>query len=418
MISLDLQNTKIKKSFFDSAKLQKKIKLAHDALHSLDKSAGTGWVDLPSETTKAELQNIKAIAKEIQDKCDLFLVVGIGGSYAGANAGLAVLKKGKTEVKFVGTSFSAQELLSTLDDAKHREVCVCAISKSGNTTETAIAFSAVEEFMKKKYKKGEYKKRIYIITDYEMGGLRQIATNEGYSSFIIPRTIGGRYSIFSMVGLLPLAVGGVNIEKLMAGAALGEKNYSEATISLNPAYQYAAARYYLGSKSKKAVEVLASFDTRLVAYFEWQKQLFAESEGKDKKGLFVSSLIYSKDLHSFGQYIQQGAPIVFETIIDVVKESQDMELTCINKDGPFGFLSGKKISEVTRATLGGIREAHKAAGVPIISIVIDELTEECFGELLYFMMVACATSAYLIGVNPFDQPGVEVYKAQTRQLLN
>lgn len=420
MITINAVGYEKLEKFVKNGKIQKKLNFAHESLRSLDKSNGTGWVDLPSETNKQEILSIKTIAKEIQDKCDLFLVVGIGGSYAGANACIDVLKKSinKTEVKFVGTSFCAKELQSELEDAKHREVCVNVISKSGNTTETLLAFHLIEEFMKKKYKKGEYKSRIFVTTDYEVGYLRDLAIKENYKMFIIPRTIGGRYSVFTSVGLLPMAVAGLNIEKLINGAKVAELKYSELSIEENLAYKYAMIRYFLHTKHKKFVEVIASFDSSLNSYFEWQKQLFAESEGKDGKGLFVASLNYPKDLHSFGQYIQDGSPILFETIISIKNKQEEKPISGLKENHPLFALNGKSFASIEKATEDGVISAHKKAGVPIIKIEVEELTEESIGEFLYFMMIACAISSYMLGVNPFDQPGVEQYKKETRENLN
>ena len=419
MITVNTSGTKLTEKYILSGKIQKKVKMAHESLHGFDKSCGTGWVDLPTEISKTEINTIKDFAKSIQEMCDLFIVIGIGGSYAGANAGLEIFKKAnpKTDVAFLGTSFNAKEIQKVLDIAKTKDVCVNVISKSGETTETAVTFQIIEELMKKKYKKGEYRKRIFVTTDYEKGSLRETATKEGYASFVIPRTIGGRYSVFTPVGLLPLAVGGINIEKVLQGAKVAQSYCSENDATKNPAYQYALARYYNHTKGKKSVEVVASFDGRLKAFFEWFKQLFAESEGKDKKGLFVSSLNYSTDLHSFGQFVQEGSPILFETIIDIKKQNADILLDKVKETSPVYYLNGKSLSEIERATLNGVIEAHKLAGVPVITIEVEELNEETFGELLYFFMVACGMSAYMLGVNPFNQPGVEAYKQKTREIL-
>lgn len=419
MITVNTGGTKLTEKYILSGKIQKKLRTAHDLLHGFDKSGGTGWVELPSEITKTELTTIKDYAKSIQDMCELFIVIGIGGSYAGANAGLEMLKKGnvKTEVIFLGTSFNAKEIQKALEQAKTKDVCVNVISKSGETTETAVTFHILEDFMKKKYKKGEYRKRIFVTTDYEKGSLREVATKEGYTSFVIPRTIGGRYSVFTPVGLLPLAVGGINIEKVIQGAKQAQGYCSELDVMQNPAYKYALTRYFIHTKCKKHLEVVASFDGRTKAFFEWFKQLFAESEGKDGKGLYVASLNYSTDLHSFGQFVQEGSPILFETIIDIKKQNADISLGKIKDSSPIAYLNGKSLVEIERATLNGVMEAHRQAGVPVVVIEMEEITEESFGEMLYFFMAACGMSAYLLGVNPFNQPGVEAYKQKTREIL-
>ena len=419
MIFVNNDDALVANKYFLGSKVQKKLKLAHESLRGFDKSCGIGWVELPTETTKNEISSIKQVAKEIQEMCDMFIVIGIGGSYAGAAAGISMLQKAnhKVEIVFLGTSFNAKEIANCLERAKNKEVCVNVISKSGNTTETAATFHLVEEFMKKKYKKGEYKKRIFVTTDHEKGSLREVATNEGYFSFVIPRTIGGRYSVLTPVGLLPFAVAGLNIEKIMQGAKAAQGYCSEFDVNINPAYRYALTRYYLYTKKKKFVEVAASFDGRLKAFFEWYKQLFAESEGKDKKGLYISSLNYSTDLHSFGQFIQDGTPVLFETILDIKKQSADIVLEKIKENSPISHLNGKSLAEIERATMSGVIEAHKTAGVPIINISVEELNEEILGELLYFFMTSSAVSAYLMGVNPFNQPGVESYKQRTFDML-
>ena len=419
MIVVNIDDAKVLEKNLTNSKVQKKLKQAHEQLHGFDKSNGTGWVDLPSEITKTEIGTIKQFAKNIQEMCQVFVVIGIGGSCVGAKAAIEMLKKSnvKTEVVFVGTSLNAKEIQNVIEQVKNKDVCVNVISKSGETLETNVAFHFIEELMKKKYKKGEYKKRIFVTTDYEKGSLREISTKEGYQSFIIPRTIGGRYSFFTPAGLLPMAVAGLNIEKILIGAKTAQEYCSGMDVMSNPAYLYALTRHFLYTKKRKTVEIVASFDGRMKLFFEWFKQLFAESEGKDKKGLFVSSLNYSTDLHSFGQYIQQGPPILFETILDIKKQNTDLILDKINENSPISYLNGKSLSEVERAMLNGIKNAHTLAGVPIILVEVDDLTEESLGEVVYFFMTACAISAYMIGVNPFNQPAVEEYKQKTRKNL-
>lgn len=419
-INVDIQDSKIKSAWLKDKKFLKALRLAHDNLHSLDRSQGTGWVELPNLTTEIEIENIKTIAQDIKNRCDVFVVVGIGGSYAGTKAALEMLEvNGTPEIIFMGTTFSAKDITSVMEKIKDKEVCVCAISKSGGTSETLVSFSFLENYLKKKYKKNkEYANRIFIITDYEKGYLRELSVKEGYTSLVIPRTVGGRYSVLSAVGLLPLAVGGINIEKLLEGAKTAYKNYFVMNLSDNNAYLYGAARNILYSKGGKQIEVLASFDDRLSAFNEWFKQLFAESEGKDKKGLFVSSLTYSTDLHSFGQFLQEGSPIIFETMITINKPSCDIKIENLDLNSPIAMMDGKLLSEVVKATETGVLAAHKKANLPIIKIQIDELNEFTIGELFYFFEISCAVSAYLTGVNPFNQPGVESYKKETKEILS
>ena len=419
MLQLGLENLGLNENLFKNGKIAKKIKFAHENLHSMDKSGGTGWVELPSLTTKSELLLIKEKAKEIQDMANLLIVVGVGGSVNGTKSAIEILQKHnfKVEVAFVGDSFDASAIQRVLDNAKTKEVCVNVVSKSGNTTETLLAFHLVEEFMKKKYKKGEYKKRIFVTTDHEKGILREIANKEGYPSFVFPRTIGGRYSLLSIVGLLPMAVAGINIERVMSGAKEAEENCSLPEVIENPAYKYAVSRYLINKKKKKSVEVFASFDSRLRVYFEWLKQLFGESEGKDKKGLYVTSLTYPSDLHSMGQFLEDGSPVVFETIFDIKKPSADLTFDKIKENSPLALFENKSLSEISRATLEGVKSSHAEKGIPLVSVEIEDLSEESFGYMAQFFMLSAATSAYLFGVNPFDQPAVEGYKQKTRILL-
>lgn len=420
MINVDISLSGVQERELRNKKYDKLLRIAHDNLHALDRSKGTGWVELPILTSEAELEQIKEIGERIKTQAELLIVIGIGGSYAGIKAGLEMLNKKDScpRVKFMGTTFSATELTECLEEAKNKEVAVCVISKSGTTTETLVAFNLIENLIKKKYRKGaEYKNRIYVITDYEKGYLRELATKENYTALIIPRTVGGRYSVLTPVGLLPFYVAGLDIQKILEGAQNAYKECFNLNLD-NPAYRYALVRYILHTKKKKAIEVMASFDDRLSAFYEWYKQLFAESEGKDGKGLFVSSLTYSTDLHSFGQFIQDGSPILFETFLEISKPNKDLKLEGFAKDNPLMVLEGKSLSELIKATTIGVVKAHQKAGVPIIKITTDCLNEFSFGELVQFFETSCAVSGYLLGVNPFNQPGVEEYKNNTREKLN
>lgn len=417
MLTINTLDTLINPKLKLGSKFLKKLKLAHESLHNIDKSMGTGWVDYPKEITKSELVSIKETAQKIQEMCELFVVVGTGGSVEGTKAIIGALDKkpAKTKMVFVGDSLEPKEIETVLDAIKANETCVNVISKSGTTTETLIIFHLIEQAMKKKYKKGEYKKRIFVTTDYELGSLRELASKEGYASFVIPRAIGGRFSVFTSVGLLPLAVSGVNIEKLISGAKLAIQTNGEFNIN-SPANELASARYFLHTKLKKSVEVVTSFSAQASGLFEWYKQLFNESEGKNKKGLFVSSLRFPSKLHSAGQFIQQGNPILFETFLDVEKTNHDIMLEKIDASSPMASLEKASINRVNQAIELSVKQAHKDAKVPFITLSLTELTEEAIGEFMQTIMLACGISALLLGVNPFNQPGVEDYKNHFRDI--
>ena len=419
MIKLDFSDSRVSDKELKSKKNLQKLRGAHDNLHSLDRSTGTGWVELPVLTSDADLEQIEMLASEVKQKCKVMVVIGIGGSYAGVKAGIEMVgSKSGVEIVFMGTTFSAREITLVMDKIKDKEACVCVISKSGGTSETLVAFSFIENHFKKKYKAGgEYKNRVFIITDYEKGHLRELANQEGYRAMIIPRTVGGRYSVLTPVGLFPFAVAGFDIKSVMQGAKSAHNNYFVLSLEENDAYHYALTRHILNQKGKQ-IEVLASFDDRLSAFYEWYKQLFAESEGKDQKGMMVASLTYSTDLHSFGQFLQEGTPIILETMLSITKPALDITIEKLRDSSPIKVMDGKKLSEVVSATQKGVLEAHKKAKLPIIKIEVDELNEFTLGELFYFFEISCATACYLTGVNPFNQPGVESYKAETRVALN
>ncbi len=419
MIDIDISKTRLKTKDLTAKPILKLVRKAHDNLRALDRSIGTGWVDLPTTTSKTDISNIKKIAKDIQDKCDCLIVVGIGGSYLGAYSAIKMLKRHtKTEVKFLGLDYNAYELIKTLEEMKQKEICVNVISKSGTTTETLIAFELIEAYMKKRYKKrDEYKSRIVVTTDYEKGYLRELCSKEGYQSLVLPRNVGGRYSVLTPVGLLPMSVAGINIEKVMIGAKEAYDYCFEFDTESNPAYKYAVARYILHKKSKKQVELTTTFDDRMLGLMMWHQQLFAESEGKDGKGLFVSTARYSTDLHSLGQFVQEGSPIMFETMLEVKSPEEDLRLENITPESPIGYLEGKLLSEINKSAMDGVVDAHFYGKVPVVQIKIDVLNDETFGELVFFFETACAVSAYMLGVNPFNQPGVEAYKKRMRERL-
>ena len=418
MLRLDYSENAINRKFIQNKKVIKRLNSASVQLFSMDKSIGTGWVELPNEITKQEIARIKDVAKNISTEADLFIVIGIGGSSAGAEAGVSLLKKCKTEIVFIGNNYDSRAIADLLEHAKNKNVYVNCISKSGDTLETLVTFKIIEDFLKKKYKKKEYVGHIIITTDYEKGVLRDIASTEGYESFVIPRTIGGRYSLFTPVGLLPMAVAGINIEKVLNGAKDAYKKCKEPEISSNPAVLYALIRNYLYAKKKKMVELISSFNEKYAKLFDWWEQLFVESEGKDKKGLFVSSLIYPNKLHSFEQFIQNGTPIIFETILDEETNKNDLSFVTKNEDKILPNLAEINFHSIKKASTEAVIKAHIEAGVPLVKFSLDELTEESFGYLAYTLMYSAAISGFMMGVNPFNQPDVDKYKNITKSLIN
>lgn len=415
MIEVNIKNSRISEK--ELGGVMKLVRRAHEVIRNNDRSIGSGWVELPVQTTRTEILNIKRMAKVVQEDSDCLLVLGIGGSFLGAESAIKMLKRDtKIEIIFLGTDLNSYKLLKTLDYCKNKRVSVNCISKSGKTTETAICFELVEAFMKKKYKKNnEYRKRIYITTDASDGYLREVATKEKYPTFEIPKTVGGRYSVLTPVGLFPMAVAGINIEKVINGAQIAYKDNFNLDSNLNPAYKYGATRYLMYVKNRKLLELTTSFDDRMVSLLDWHKQLFAESEGKNGKGLFVANARYTTDLHSIGQFVQEGTPMLFETIFDCRQPEEDFMLENISDDSPVKYLDGKLLSEVNKNAEKGVIKAHSEAKVPIIQIQIDNLNEESYGELVYMLETACAISALMLGVNPFNQPGVEAYKKYMRE---
>lgn len=384
-----------------------------------------GWVNFPSKFSKDDIININETAKFIKDNSDVFVVIGIGGSYLGAKASIDFLHsenynylcKNTPKIFFVGNDISSSHLEAILKICEDKDVCVNVISKSGGTTETAIAFRIFKKFMEKKYGKEEAGKRIFCTTDKSKGTLLKLANYEGYKCFEIPSNIGGRYSVLTAVGLLPIAVSGGNIEKILKGAHQAEKDFLNADLQKNPCYRYAVIRNILYNKGK-SVEIIAGYEPRLDMLFEWWRQLFAESEGKNEKGIFPSSAVFSRDLHSLGQFIQQGNKILFETVIKsdckfgklAVPESKE------NLD-ELNYLQEKSLTYINKKAFEATINAHNEGGVPNILINIKDFGEETLGYLIYFFEKACAMSGYLMGVNPFNQPGVENYKNKMFTLL-
>ena len=386
-----------------------------------------GWVDLPEQITPAQLDAVNDCAKSLASLAEVIVVIGIGGSYLGAKAVLEAMsdpfqllhkKQDKPIVLFAGQNLSEDYLYELLAATKPYKLAAIVISKSGTTTEPAVAFRIVKEEIETRYGKAEAAKRIVAVTDAKRGALRTLATQEGYATFVIPDDIGGRYSVLTPVGLLPLAVAGINIGELVRGAQdMAKMTAADVPFDENPAVQYAAARNALYKKGYK-IEILASYDPRLQYVSEWWKQLYGESEGKEGKGIFPASVTLTADLHSMGQYIQQGERTLIETVISVEKPRHSLKIDSDpdNLDG-LNYLAGKRIGEVNLMAEMGTMLAHVDGGVPNIRIEIPELNEYYLGALLYFFEKSCGISGYTLGVNPFDQPGVEAYKKNMFALL-
>ena len=384
-----------------------------------------GWVDLPDNYDKEEFARIKTAAKKIQDSCDVLIVIGIGGSYLGARAVIEFLKsplynnlkKNTPDIYFAGNSISAGALNEVLALCEGRDVCVNVISKSGTTTEPAVAFRVFRTLLEEKYGKEGARERIFVTTDKAKGTLKQFSTDAGYETFVVPDDVGGRFSVLTAVGLLPIAVAGIDIDQLMLGAASASHTYMDADIATNDCYRYAAIRNILYRKGKN-VEVMASYEPFSAMFSEWWKQLFGESEGKDQKGIFPASVVFSTDLHSLGQFIQDGTRSMFETVIDVLDTGDTFAIPNdpANIDG-LNFLSGMDLNEVKRKAMQGTILAHVDGGVPNLVVELDKRDAFTLGELIYFFELACAISGYMLGVNPFDQPGVESYKKNMFALL-
>lgn len=416
-MKLNLEYSGLKQNEFNQKEYQKKIKDIHFKLHNLDKTYGTTWVDWPIIYDKKELINIQKIANRIKETKSTLLVIGIGGSYLGAKAGIDMLaKKSSCEIVFAGITLDYTDLAEKLEELKSKDVYVNVISKSGTTVEILTALNIVERFMKNKYKV-DYKKRMIYTTDKNKGYLREKSIKDGIETFTVPDFMGGRYSVLSAVGLLPFAVAGISVKKMLEGAEKAYYDFGRENIDDNLAYKYAIYRNLINKKLGKKVEIFSSFSSKFVSFGYWLQQLFCESEGKDGKGLFVSSLNFSTDLHSVGQFIQQGSPILAETFIHIKNPSKDAQISNVALGSPIKFLDGKNMSELYNAGFDGTVKAHIDAKVPIAIIEFDEINEFNFGYLVYFFEIACATSGYLLEVNPFNQPGVEQYKNYMKQNL-
>lgn len=382
-----------------------------------------GWTSYANEITNAELKRICKAAERIQENCDVLVVVGIGGSYLGAKAAIdainGIVKKSKCEIVYLGQTLSPTYTAQVLEYLKDKKIGINVISKSGTTTEPAIAFRLVAELAKKCWGPKKYAKYVIATTDATKGALHQMAFAEGYEEFVIPDDIGGRYSVFTPVGLLPMAVAGLDIYSFIEGARQGIKEYSDPNLETNEAYRYAAIRYVEKIKEKKSVEFLINYEPHFCALAEWWKQLYGESEGKEKKGLVPASLCFTTDLHSMGEFCQEGTPCFFETTIALGKYQADVNIpkTLINFD-KLNYLANKPISAVQDVALASTLDAHYIdGGNNNVLIEVDQMNEFNLGQLMFFFCKACAMSAYLIDVNPFNQPGVEIYKSRMKDLL-
>ncbi|MBE6565459.1 MAG: glucose-6-phosphate isomerase [Ruminococcaceae bacterium] len=384
-----------------------------------------GWLDLPIAYDKDEFAKIKRCAKAIQESCDIFVVIGIGGSYLGARAAIEflygqsynALSKKTPAVYFAGNNIDSSALSDLLSICEGKDVCINVVSKSGKTTEPAIAFRVFREYLEKRYGKEGMKNRIYVTTDARKGKLKELADAEGYETFVVPDDVGGRYSVLTAVGLLPIAVSGADIDKMMAGAAAMRETLLSAPYAENPACQYAAIRNLLYRGGKKT-EIFVSYESAMVMLAEWWKQLYGESEGKEIKGIFPASVTFSTDLHSLGQYIQQGERTLFETVLIPRESNASIPIPCDPDDiDSLSFLEGKNLHEINMTAFKATALAHNDGGVPNLVLEFDRRDETAFGELVYFFEFACGVSAYTLGVNPFDQPGVEDYKNNMYALL-
>ncbi len=427
MVTVNLKSTEAFVSKSELAQQQEKALQALELLHSKSGKGNDflGWLNLPSSISGEELKRIQSVANQLSRDAEVVVVIGIGGSYLGAKAVIEALSHGfgalmprkHPQVLFAGQNIGEDYLSELLDVLERKSSACVVISKSGTTTEPAIAFRVVREHLEKKYGKTEAKKRIVAITDSARGALRTLATQEGYETFVIPGDVGGRFSVLTPVGLLPIAIAGFDVAALIKGAAEMERHTAKKEIE-NPAVHYAAIRNALYAKGKK-VEVLANYNPKLHYVTEWWKQLYGESEGKENKGIFPAGVDFTTDLHSMGQYLQEGERILFETVLSVKEQQRCLVIPQDAQDlDQLNFLAGRRIDECNKMAELGTMLAHVDGGVPNIQITIPCMNAENIGALLYFFEKACGISGYMLGVNPFDQPGVEAYKKNMFALLN
>ncbi len=424
-------NNKFLEAYVSEQEINNISKNVYDAFNTLNSRTGEGsnflgWIDLPVKYDREEFSRIKKAAEKIQRSCDIFVVIGIGGSYLGARAAIEFIKspvynnlpnKKTPDIYFAGNSISPSALSDLLKICEGKDICINVVSKSGTTTEPAVAFRVFRALLENKYGKEGAKERIFATTDKEKGTLKKFSDDNGYETFVVPDDVGGRFSVLTAVGLLPIAVAGIDIDKIMKGAQDARIDYSLPDISKNDCLKYAAIRNILLNKGKN-VEILASYEPAAQMLCEWWKQLFGESEGKDNKGIYPSSVIFSTDLHSLGQFIQDGSRIMFETVLDIKKANDELLIPNdpLNID-KLNFLAGKDLDFVNHTAMLGTLFAHSDGNVPNIVLELDDRSEYSFGYLIYFFELACAVSGYILGVNPFNQPGVESYKKNMFALL-
>lgn len=428
MIKLNLKNSSINDKMISH--YAEDVERIHNEMNkkSGDEKEFLGWLNLPTDYDKEEFARIKKAAEKIKKDSDVLVVIGIGGSYLGARAVIEGLshsfynsmpdsKRKTPQIVYAGCNLSPVYLNDLLDFVADKDISINVISKSGTTTEPAIAFRVFREVLETKYGVEEARKRIYVTTDKQKGALKTLANEEHYETFVIPDNVGGRYSVLTAVGLLPIATAGIDIDKLMQGAKEAQDKYAESSVKYNDCYKYAVCRNLLYNSNKK-IEILANYEPKLHYFTEWWKQLFGESEGKDLKGIFPAGVDLTTDLHSMGQYIQQGERTLFETVISIEKNSSEIKIMPDDSDlDGLNYLAGKTLGYVNSKAMEGTILAHVSGNVPNIKIEIDELKEETMGELIYFFEKACAMSGNLLGVNPFNQPGVEDYKRNMFHLL-
>ena len=427
-IKLNLKNSGITEKTILEYKEQ--VENIHKDLHrrANDEKDFVGWIELPTNYDKKEFSRIKKAAKKIKKESDILVVIGIGGSYLGARAVIEALtssfqnmltdkQRKYPQILYVGNNLSPNYINELIEYIGDKDFSVNVISKSGTTTEPAIAFRIFREMLENKYGIEEARSRIYVTTDKERGALKTLADNEGYEKFVIPDNVGGRYSVLTPVGLLPIATAGIDIDKLMAGAQTAQERYNDSNLKYNECYKYAVVRNIL-YKLYKNTEILVNYEPKMHYFTEWWKQLYGESEGKEQKGIFPAGVDFTTDLHSMGQYIQEGRRNLFETVISIENSATDI---IINKDEDnldgLNYLAGKGLDYVNKKAMEGTIKAHVSGDVPNIVINIEKLDEENMGELIYFFEKSCAMSGMILGVNPFNQPGVEEYNKNMFKLL-
>ena len=411
-------------------KYSEQVKEIHKELHTKadDKNEFCGWLNLPTNYDKEEFEKIKKAAKKIQADSDILLVIGIGGSYLGARAVIESLnntfynlqdnnQRKTPQVLYVGNSLSPNYISDLVNHIGDKDISINVISKSGTTTEPAIAFRIFREIMENKYSLKEARSRIYVTTDSEKGALKTLADKEKYTTFVIPDNVGGRYSVLTAVGLLPIATAGVNIDELMEGARIAQDRYSDENLKYNECYKYAVLRNLL-YEDEKNIEILVTYEPKMHYFIEWWKQLFGESEGKEQKGIYPSGAEFTTDLHSLGQYIQHGRRNLFETVISIENPENDIELKREGDDmDNLNYLAGRTMDYVNKKAMEATIAAHVEGDVPNIVVNVDKLDANNMGQLIYFFELACAMSGSILGIDPFNQPGVEKYKTNMFKLL-